>query len=229
MIKTEPPKKNNEKVKKTNKFFKKQSNEEEFEGQIIEDILEPSQHKKIENPYVSPTPQDAQTIENETKYKIGNFLKTASEFNKVDVAATKQKRDHYYDKLFNQGDRRQILDNVVQTDDMFIDDDYLFDKDDTQETKNICDYVLNDIDTDNALFEHVPVDNTLNHPSPPDPLPSSSDILLPKNKSIKRSQKKKKYRKMRQNRGRVRKAAKNKIQKLKKERYIQIDDTQTVN
>ena len=34
---------------------------------------------------------------------------------------------------------------------------------------------------------------------------------------------------MRQNRGRVRKVAKNKIQKLKKERYIQTDDTQTVN
>ena len=34
---------------------------------------------------------------------------------------------------------------------------------------------------------------------------------------------------MRQNRDRVKKAAKNAIQKLKKARYIQTDDTQTVN
>ena len=146
IIQTEPPKKSNEKVKKTYEFFKKPSDEEEFEGQIIEDILEPYEHKKIENPYVAPAPQDAQIIENETKNETDNFLKRASEFNKVDAAATKQEREDYYDKLFDditdEGDRRQIIDDVVKTEDIFIDDDYLFDNDDTQETKNICDYVL---------------------------------------------------------------------------------------
>ena len=40
MIKAEPPKKQ-WKSEKTGKLFKKPSDEKEFEGQIIEDILEP--------------------------------------------------------------------------------------------------------------------------------------------------------------------------------------------
>ena len=214
-------KKSNENIKITYEFFKKPSDEEEFEGQIIEDILEPYEHKKIENPYVPPTPQDAQTIENETK--------TTSEFNNVDATATKQKRDDYYDKLFDditdEGDRRQIIDDVVKTEDIFVDDNYLFDNDDTQETKTICDYVLDDIDRNNVLFEHVPVDDTPNYLSLPDPLPSFSDFLLPKNKSKKKAAKIffKKYQKMRQNREKVKKAAKISIQKLKNARYIKTD------
>ena len=57
---------------------------------IIEDIInnEPYEYKKIEDPYVEPTLKDAGTIENESNEKIDNFLKAASEFNKIDVAAT---------------------------------------------------------------------------------------------------------------------------------------------
>ena len=66
----------------------------------------------------------------------------------------------------------------------------MFGNDDTQETKNIYDYVLNDIDTNNVLFEHVPVDDTPNYPSPPNLFPSFSDILLPKNKSKKKGRQK---------------------------------------
>ena len=92
MIKTEPPKSNKKVKKKTYGFLRKPSAGEEFEGQIIEDILEPYEPKEIENSCVSFTPQDAQTIETETKNEIDNFLKTVSEFNKVNAAATKQKR-----------------------------------------------------------------------------------------------------------------------------------------
>ena len=38
---------NNDKVKETHEFFKKLSDEEEFKGKRIEDILEPYKHKKI--------------------------------------------------------------------------------------------------------------------------------------------------------------------------------------
>ena len=55
-------------------------------------------------------PQDAQTIEIETKNEIDDFLERASEFNKVDATATKQKREDYCEKLFDditdKGDRR---------------------------------------------------------------------------------------------------------------------------
>ena len=73
---------NNEKVKETHEFFKKPSDEEEFEGKINEDIVEPYKHKKTEKPYIPPTVQNVQMIENKTKNKIDDFLKTASEFNK---------------------------------------------------------------------------------------------------------------------------------------------------
>ena len=66
----------------------------------------------------------------------------------------------------------------------------MFDDDNTQETKNICDYVLDDIDASDVLFKHVPVDDTPNYPSPPYLLPNFSDILLPQNKSKKKVAKK---------------------------------------
>ena len=73
---------NNEKVKERHEFFKKPSDEEEFEEKINEDIVEPYKHKKTEKPYIPPMVQDVQMIENKTKNKIDDFLKTASEFNK---------------------------------------------------------------------------------------------------------------------------------------------------
>ena len=58
------------------------------------------------------------TIENGTKSEIDDFLKTASEFNKVEVTATNQKREDYYDKLFdcitNESDRRQTIDDRLK-------------------------------------------------------------------------------------------------------------------
>ena len=50
------------KIKKnTNEFYKKPSDEDIFEQQIVEDIIknEPYEHKRIETPHVEPTVQDA--------------------------------------------------------------------------------------------------------------------------------------------------------------------------
>ena len=95
--------------------------------------------------------------------------------------------------------------------------------------KNICDYVLDDVDTNDVLFEDVRVDDTANCPSPPDPLPSFSDILFPKNKSKNNVVKNflKKYQQMRQNRDRVKKAAKC-YPKTNKSKVYPNDDTQTI-
>ena len=50
-------------------------------------------------------------IYNQIKKEINDFLQLASEFNKVDTAATKQKKVDCYDKLFKEvkgdPDRRQ--------------------------------------------------------------------------------------------------------------------------
>ena len=171
-------KKNNKDVKKTYEFYKKHSDEDTFEKQIIE-------HKKVETPYLPPTAQDAQTIADEIKNEIDNFLQTASEFNKIDTAATKQKKVDFYDKLFDDvkdiPGTRQIIDDTLTTEEIFV-DDKLFSNADTKDTKNLVDIITQEIDVNHSLFDHVPIDTTPNVPESPDPFLIFSDILLPKNK-----------------------------------------------
>ena len=84
----------NKNIKGRYEFTKKTSNEDSFEDQIVENILkyEPYEHKKVETPYVAPTVVDATTIEGQVNKEIDDFLQLASEFYKVDAAATKQKK-----------------------------------------------------------------------------------------------------------------------------------------
>ena len=84
----------NKNIKGRYEFTKKTSNEDSFEDQIVENILkyEPYEHKKVETPYVAPTVVDATTIEAQVNKEIDDFLQLASEFYKVDAAATKQKK-----------------------------------------------------------------------------------------------------------------------------------------
>ena len=138
-----------------------------------------------------------------------------------------------FDDILNEGDRRQIIDGPINTEDIFIDDDYLFDDDDAQETKNLCDYVLDNVEQNNILFKHKPEDDTPNYLSPPEPLPTFSDILLPKDKSReKQTKKKKKVPKTeklgkRQNREMVKKTGKRALQELKEAKYIQTNGVKT--
>ena len=85
-------KKISENVKNTYEFYKNLSAEDTFEKEIIENIIknETYEHKKIETPYVPPTVPDAQTIEDEIKNEADDFLQTASKFNEIDAAATRQ-------------------------------------------------------------------------------------------------------------------------------------------
>ena len=95
---------------------------------------------------------------------------------------------------------------------MFDDDD-----DDAEETKYLCDYVLDGVDKTNILFKHELVDETTKKPSPPEPLPTFLDILLPKYKNSENLAKIffKKYQKLRRNKKMVKKARKKALQKLK--------------
>ena len=112
---------------------------------------------------------------------------------------------------------------------MFDDDD----DDDAEETKYLCDYVLDGVDKTNILFKHELVDETTKKPSPPEPLPTFLDILLPKYKNSENLAKIffKKYQKLRRNKKMVKKARKKALQKLKnaKAKYVQTDDAKTVN
>lgn len=81
-------------VFKKHEFFKKSFDEDTFEVQVIEDLInnEPYKHEKIEDLYVEPTVKDVKTIEDEKNKENYDFLKVPSEFDKTDAAATRQKK-----------------------------------------------------------------------------------------------------------------------------------------
>ena len=126
---------------------------------MMEDLFKVLEHTKTDNPHVPPTVEDAETIEEEIKKATNDFIKTVLKFNETDIAATRQKKEDYYDKLFDditdEGDKRQVIDDKPQTEDISTDDDYLFDSADEQETKNICDHLLIDVDQNDALSKEL--------------------------------------------------------------------------
>ena len=133
----------------------------------------------------------------------------------MDVAVANEKREDYFDKLFddvtNEGDRRQAIDDGINKEDILIDDKYLLDGDHAQETKILCDYVLDNVDQNDILFKYEPAGDTWNYHSPPETLLLFSDILLPKNKNREKLAKKffKKYQELRRKRKMVENREKN--------------------
>ena len=59
------------------------------------------------------------------------------------------------DDIADGSNRWQAIYDEIKTEDIFIDDNYLFDSGSEQETKNLCDFVLSDIDQNDILFEDV--------------------------------------------------------------------------
>ena len=66
---------NNENVKDTYKFFKKPSDEDDFEHEIVEDILkdEPYENEKVETPMLSLLPKTLQQLTRKSKKKLMIF------------------------------------------------------------------------------------------------------------------------------------------------------------
>ena len=81
-------------VKEKYNLDEKPSVDDKFEEQIVMDILNNVwyDHIKTEELYVEPTVQDAQTIVDEIKQQNEDFLQIAAKFNKIDMAATAQKK-----------------------------------------------------------------------------------------------------------------------------------------
>ena len=125
---------------------------------------------------MAPTVTDAATNEGQTNKEIADFLQLASEFNKVDAVATRQKKVDYYNKLFDdiqdEPDRREEID-VIKTEDIFFNDDIFSDTN----PKNISNLNVNDIS-----FKHVPIDTASNVPPALEPRLDFSNIFLRNNK-----------------------------------------------
>ena len=144
--------------------------------------------------------EDAETIEKETKKEDDDFIKTVITFNEIDTAALEQKKQECIDELFDYlaGENVPIFDDGLKTEAIFIDDDYLFDSSDEQETKNICDYLLHDIDQNDVLFEDLPKPEFVAREKR---LEKFSKNIMPNNHLQRLSEKiKEKYQKQRQKR-----------------------------
>ena len=123
-------KRNNENVKDTYEFFKKLSDEDDFEREIVEDILK--DEKKL------------------------------------------------FEDVQNEPDRRQKIGDAITTADRFIDDD-LFSDNDQQDILDFVDKIRSDIDTNDILFEHEPIDTTPSVQVEPEPRFDFTDILFKEN------------------------------------------------
>ena len=100
--KEEEDNKRNLKIKEECGFFEWP---DQFEGELVEDLLKPLEHKKVEHPYVEPQVQDAETIKIETKKEEDEFFDLEQKFNATDNAATEQKR---------QNDLIDLVDDVLR-------------------------------------------------------------------------------------------------------------------
>ena len=165
---------NNENVENTYEFFKNPSDEDNFGREIVKDVLkdEPYEHKKTETSYMTSTVADAAKIEDQTNKEIDDFLHLVTKFNKVDTGATRQKKVDYYDKLFDdiqdEPDRRQEIDDIIKTEDIFIDDN-IFSDTDPKDISNLLDETKSNIDVNDIFFEQVPIDTASNDPRAPEP------------------------------------------------------------
>ena len=150
--KSEQDKKRDSDIKNSHDFFKKPGDNEALEHKLKKEL----QHIKTDDAYVEPIVQDTETIEKETKKKDNEFFKLALKFSEFDSAAIEQKKPERIIDLFDylEIDKPQVIDDELKIQDIFIDDDYLFEISDEHEIKDISTEML--IDQNEILFEDLP-------------------------------------------------------------------------
>ena len=115
-------------IKKSHNFFQEP---EKFKEELEEDL----KHKKIEEPYIEPQVQNAETIEKETKKKDKELCDLALKCSEIDNAATEQKKQNYFINLFDDVlDEDNPFNDTMETEDILIDDN-LFDNTDQKDIK----------------------------------------------------------------------------------------------
>ena len=83
-------------------------------------------------------------------------MQAAAEFNKIHMELQLRKKSDFYNDLFDAvidlPDSRQIIDDVPTTEDIFRGDDLFFDKDIEDDSKQIIDGILKDINHSEILL-----------------------------------------------------------------------------
>ena len=156
ILKTKIKKSDND-IKNSHEFFDEGYDEQKFEDELKEDFFKQLDLIKTKDEYVEPTVQDTEIIEKETKKEDNEFLELATKFNEVNIAATEQKKHDHFDRLiYDIFDNKPILDASPKIEDIFINDDCLFDESDEQETKDISNDIINNTNTNEVLLEDLP-------------------------------------------------------------------------
>ena len=120
---------------KSHDFFEEPTKSEKFKEELEEDLYKDLEHKKIEESYVEPQVQGAETIEKETKKDDEEFDDLALKYNEIDDTATEQKKKNYFINLFDDLlDEGNPFNDTVETEDIFIDNN-LFDDTHQKEIK----------------------------------------------------------------------------------------------
>ena len=105
------------------------------------------------------------------------------------MAATSEKKRDFYNNLFDTKidlpDSRQIIDDVPTTVDIFIDEDLFSDEDIEDDSKQIIDNILKDINHIEILIQCEPTTTTTTTIQKEPESLNSKDILLAKRKKKK--------------------------------------------
>ena len=100
---------------------------------------------------------DLETIEKETKKEDNEFLEQQQNLMRLILQLQNKKKQDNFDELIDDiFYNKPIFDASSKIEDVFIDDDYLFDESDEQETKDISNDIINNTDTNKVLFEDLP-------------------------------------------------------------------------
>ena len=153
-------KKSTQEIENTCNFVEKP---DEFTEELIGRLFKDLEHKKVKNPYVELTIQDAETIEKETKKENDKFLDPYKKFNEVNDAATQQKKDNEVTYLIDdiKGEDNPV-NNTFKTDpeDIFINDNLFdaFDQNNKKDVKMAPDEILHEknLNQNDVLFEELP-------------------------------------------------------------------------
>ena len=136
---------------------------DEGSEEVIDGSFKDIEHKQIEHPYVEPQVQDVETIERETKKENDEFLDLYKNFNEVNDASTRQRKDSEVIDRFDdiKNEDNPFNDNFkADLEDIFINDNLFcsFDQNDRKYMKMLSHNVLLDenLGQKDFLFEELP-------------------------------------------------------------------------
>ena len=142
---------------------------------------------KTARPYVEPTVQDAQKIEDKIKQENDEFLKRATDFNKFNIAATIKEEQFLwwiFDVVIDLPDNRQIIDDRPTAEEIFIDDNLFSENDIEDDHKQIIDNILKDINYDDILMQYTQPQKNIKIEQKTRETLNLKDTLLPKKEKI---------------------------------------------